>query len=118
MAITWPKNPKIDDAVTQINLLEARVAALETWKKEVDKAVADHWALRDEIAKRDTAARLDSLEAVAATNRKALRTLYTFLAAAPSIYDPQSKPIPNLPAVRGIVVGYLAALGGAVEMPV
>lgn len=49
--------------------LAARVAELEAWKAKVDRAIADHWALRKEISERNTAARLAELEAYAKVNR-------------------------------------------------
>lgn len=55
-------SPTVASLLVQVTALEAKVAELE-------KAAADHWKLRDEIAARNTSARLGELETYVAENR-------------------------------------------------
>lgn len=77
MPITWPKAVTVAVLKAEVDKLDARLAALEARQAEVDKAVADHWVLREELRQRRTAARLAELEDYAELNREALRVIFT-----------------------------------------
>ena len=125
----------VNKVVTALNALEARVAALEgrataleswrktieSWQQAVDKGVADHWALREEITQRRTANRLGELEEFAQEtreladfNRRALRVIFTVFhpVPAPEVADSDEAARTRLQQIHDAVHEHLDMLGG------
>jgi hypothetical protein len=128
VTLNLPKALTPKDLADALVAVEGRLAAMEELVRgqgsmigEQAVAVADHWALRDEITQRNAAGRLEVLEARSeeafasvAQNVRALRAIFTLLHPDEEHPEVTNEVIPNGEWLHALVMDWLDIYGGRI----